>query len=181
MIFGRDIVFCCPRCGSENHSNLCASGGCMSKREVSMIPLAQLHILNCLCWRDKPPAMGQPDGGEDIGCLMLRKRIRRLEYTDEAQDMSANKEIAFVWRLAEYFANQRNCNNDGGGLGEPCLCARCSLARTFRRYADETEKAGGISPVAACHTFKRRDDNDKDLCAKCSLDIRSGIHIRVKT
>lgn len=35
----------------------------------------KVHILNCLCWRDKPPAMEQPDGGEDIGCLMLRERL----------------------------------------------------------------------------------------------------------
>ena len=39
----------------------------------------KVHILNCLCYRDKPPAMQQPDGGEDIGCLMLRKRLENCE------------------------------------------------------------------------------------------------------
>lgn len=34
------------------------------------------HVMNCLCYRDKPPAMGYAEGGEDPGCVMFVQRIR---------------------------------------------------------------------------------------------------------
>jgi hypothetical protein len=94
--------------------------------------------------------------------------------------MSYEWEVAFVWRLAEYFVKDFGCTMDGGGLGEPCLCPRCSLTATFRRYANEAEKRGGLAPVSAFHCFKRRDDKDGDTCAICSLNIRNGIHPSVR-
>jgi hypothetical protein len=36
------------------------------------------HVMNCLCYRDKPAAMGgPPDGGQDPRCMALRARINK--------------------------------------------------------------------------------------------------------
>lgn len=38
----------------------------------------RVHVRNCLCYRDKPPAMGYAEGGADPGCVMLHDALMSL-------------------------------------------------------------------------------------------------------
>ena len=90
-----------------------------------------VHVRNCLCYRDKPPAMQHPDGGEDPGCTRLQAAVMAILSDIHAAWLAlADRDIAEANRLLVkwvelYRDNDCECGCHGIPEREPWPCGAC--------------------------------------------------------